>query len=81
MDCARFYVKEIYTLYEVLQALSIAFSRSTLIARTYNRARVAALHRLLRALIELQMRKGFRLSLRWKPPEANSEAAGITPHG
>ena len=42
------------------------------------RARDATVHRLLRALFDLQRREGFWLRLRWVPSEANVEADSIT---
>ena len=45
------------------------------------RARDATVHRLLRALFDLQMREGFWLRLRWVPSEANVEAYSITRPG
>ena len=42
------------------------------------RARDATVHRLLRALFDLQMREGVWLRLRWISSEANVEADSIT---
>ena len=89
------HVKEIYALHELLQAFCKVFpgrlSRAQVIADVdkltvvrnvwKGRARDATVHRLLRALFDLQMREGFWLRLRWTQFEANVEADGITPLG
>ncbi|CAN0429763.1 unnamed protein product [Ascophyllum nodosum] len=85
------HVKEMYALHELLQVFCKEFpgrlARAQVIADVDNltvvhnfrkgRARDATVHRLLRALFDLQMREGFWLRLRWIPSEANVEADSI----
>ena len=89
------HVKEMYALHELLQVLCKEFpgrlARAQVVADVDNlmvvhnfrkgRARDATVHRLLRALFDLQMREGFWLRLRWIPSEANVEADSITRPG
>ena len=89
------HVKEMYALHELLQVFCKEFpgrlARAQVVADVDNltvvhnfrkgRARDATVHRLLRALFDLQMREGFWLRLRWIPSEANVEADSITRPG
>ena len=84
-----------YALYELLQAFCKEFpgrlAGAQVVADVDNptvvhnsrkvRARDATVHRLLRALFDLQMRQGFWLRLRWIPSEAIVEADSITRPG
>ena len=97
MDCARFLcqrnVRPAQGTVSILHGVAILgqlshaqviddMDNSTVVHNSRKgRARVGALRSLLRAPFELKMRKGVWLSLRWIPPEANVEAAGITPPG
>ena len=89
------HVKEMYALRELLQTFCKEFpgrlARAQVVADVDNltvvhnfrkgRARDATVHRLLRALFDLQMREDFWLRLRWIPSEANVEADSITRPG
>ena len=89
------HVEEVYALLELLQAFCKEFpgrlSRAQVIADVSNftvvhnfrkgRTTDVTVHRLLRALFDLQMREGFWLRLRWISSEANVEADSITRPG
>ena len=88
------HVKEMYALHELSQVFCKEFpgrlARAQVVADVDNltvvhnfrkgRARDATVHRLLRAVFDLQMR-GLWLRLRWIPFEANVEADSITRAG
>ena len=89
------HVKEMYALHELSQVFCKEFpgrlARAQVVADVDNLtvvhnfrkdwARDATVHRLLRAVFDLQMREGLWLRLRWIPFEANVEADSITRPG
>ena len=89
------HVKEMDALHELLQAFCKEYpgrlARAQVVADVDNltvvhnfrkgRAKDTSVHRLLRALFDLKMRKGFWLRLRWIPSEATVEADSIARPG